>query len=31
MLGLTAAQQFGGGIGRELLADRIAEEVPQEA
>jgi hypothetical protein len=30
MLRLTAAQQFGGGIGRELLPDRIGEEVPQE-
>ena len=26
----SAAQQFGGGIGRELFADRITEEVPQE-
>jgi len=23
-------QQFGGGIGREMLAERIREEVPQE-
>src|SRR5215217_2830897 len=30
MLGPGAAQQFGGGIGRELLPDRIAEKVPQE-
>ncbi len=30
MLGPSAAQQFGSGIGRELLLDRIGEEVPQE-
>jgi hypothetical protein len=30
MLGHGAAQQFGGGIGRELLPDRIGEEVPQQ-
>jgi hypothetical protein len=30
MLGSSAAQQFGGGIGRELLPDRIREEVTQE-
>jgi hypothetical protein len=26
----SAAQQFGGSIGRELLPDRIREEIPQE-
>jgi hypothetical protein len=30
MLGPSTAQQFGGGIGRELLPDRIGEEIPQE-
>src|SRR5918994_614737 len=30
MLGPGAAQQFGGGIGRKLLPDRIGEEVPQK-
>jgi hypothetical protein len=30
MLGPGVAQQFGGSIGRELLPDRIGEEVPQE-
>jgi hypothetical protein len=30
MLGPGTTQQFGGGIGRELLADRIREEVSQE-
>ena len=30
MLGPRAAQQFGGVIGRELLPDRVGEEVPQE-
>src|SRR5215208_4462608 len=30
MLGPGAAQQFGGSIGRELLPDRIGEEVSQE-
>jgi hypothetical protein len=30
MPGPGTTQQFGSGIGRELLANRIAEEVPQE-
>jgi hypothetical protein len=30
MLGPGAAQQFGSAIGRELLVDRIGEEVSQQ-